>query len=108
MSCIDIHKQGNALTYIPKKNCLAEKVLSYFVQNPDEELSSFDIAAKFGVTPPNDVSEKMVPLVQMGLLSALKRGKFRHYIAGDQLDAWSAKNATSMLSHQGCEVQHES
>ena len=79
----------DAATYTPKRGCLAGKVLAFFAANPDEELSSFDIASKYGINPPNDVSERMVPLVKMGLLSPIKRGKFRHYIAGDRMPAWA-------------------
>jgi hypothetical protein len=37
-------------TYIPRMGSLAERVLDYFRQSPDEELTQGDIAAKFEVS----------------------------------------------------------
>lgn len=54
-------------TYIPSTGSLADRVLDYFRQCPDEELGQADIAAKFEV-PRGSVSACLKPAVDGGSL----------------------------------------
>jgi hypothetical protein len=79
-------------TYFPHSGSLPDKVLSFFAVNDDEELSTIDIISKFGVTSPGAVSSKMAPLVRMGLLGSIRRGRLVHYTAGMMLADWAKGN----------------
>jgi len=79
-------------TYFPHSGSLPDKVLSFFAANDDEELSTIDIISKFGVTSPGAVSSKMAPLVRMGLLGSIRRGRLVHYTAGMMLADWAKGN----------------
>ena len=76
---------SDCTTYSPHKGSLQDLVLGFFVANPDEELSTMDIAEKFVIAPTGSVSDKMAPLVRMQLLNAHRVGRLTHYTAGTKL-----------------------
>ena len=82
---------SDCTTYSPHKGSLPDKVLAFFVDNGDEELSTIDVAEKFDATPSGAVSQKMAPLVRMGLLESMRRGRLVHYTAGPMLASWAGE-----------------
>lgn len=93
------------MNYTPNKNSLPAKVLAFFVDNPDEELTSLDVAGKFGVTPSGAASQKLAHLVIMGLLSSLKIGRHLHYTAGPMLAQWAGEPASVVAVPAGKAAQ---
>lgn len=60
----------NAPAYIPRRGSLPERVLSFFLNNPTEQLTAGDIAQKFSVRQGN---------VHYQLMQALQRGLLRRH-----------------------------
>ena len=82
---------SDCTTYSPHMGSLPDKVLAFFADNKDEELSTIDVAEKFDVTPSGAVSQKMAPLVRMGLLESTRKGRLVHYTAGPRLASWTGE-----------------
>lgn len=55
------------MTYTPRSDTVAAKVLGFFAANPDEELTNDDVAAKFGVSTAS-VPTLLAPALKAGLL----------------------------------------
>jgi hypothetical protein len=74
---------ANTLIYVPMRNSLAGRVCAYFMRDPDEELSSVDIALKFDVSQ-NSVASSLEQCVRAGLL-VCRKGQANVYGAGPRL-----------------------
>lgn len=61
--------------YKPHKNGLAGKVLAFFAKNPSEELTTWDICQKFGVSPAG-IKGALVDAVGAGMLTLAKNADF--------------------------------
>lgn len=78
------------LNYTPQARGLTGKVLAFFVANPDEELTTRDIADKWDVRPPSSVFGALERVVRMGLLTREKAGKYAVLRPGPNLARWAA------------------
>ena len=78
------------LNYTPQARGLTGKVLAFFVANPDEELTTRDIADKWDVRPPSSVFGALDRVVSMGLLAREKVGKYAVLRPGPNLARWAA------------------
>ena len=78
------------LKYEPSARGLTGKVLAFFVANPDEELTTRDIADKWDVRPPSSVFGALDRVVSMGLLAREKVGKYAVLRPGPNLARWAA------------------
>ena len=67
----------NPPTYIPRSGSLPDRVLDYFRQCPDEELSQADVAAKFDVSR-GSVGTCLKPTVEAGLLVYARNDDLEH------------------------------
>lgn len=54
--------------YAPLPGSLARRVLGWFTENPEEELTARDIAAKFGLVNLTSICQQLQPLVASGAL----------------------------------------
>ena len=54
--------------YAPKPGSLARRVLTWFMENPDEELTARDVATKFGLVNVTSICQQLQPLVASGAL----------------------------------------
>lgn len=79
---------ADASTYFPYRNSIQKKVLDFFKANPDEELSSSDIAAKFDEASSTAAAEKMKQLVSMNLLAVSRKNRTLHFTAGRGFSEW--------------------
>ncbi|MEW6559613.1 MAG: hypothetical protein AB1412_05380 [Pseudomonadota bacterium] len=78
-----------APNYTPQPGSLAERVLDWFVKNPEEELSSADIARKFDVLATSNV----IPQLAAALTHDLLRRERGIFLAGPRFAAWAAARA---------------
>jgi hypothetical protein len=65
------------MTYTPQENGTAARVIAFFRDNPDEELTRADIAAKFSCKP-GSIDVMLRPAVDSGLL--MKRRETGRYM----------------------------
>lgn len=73
--------------YKPRRGSFAERVIEFFRVNVEEELTSTDIAAKFGF-PQGGVASSLEPAVASGLLARTgRRGVTVTFRAGPRLTA---------------------
>ena len=54
--------------YAPRPGSLARRVLAWFMENPEEELTARDIGAKFAMVHLTSICQKLQPLVASGAL----------------------------------------
>lgn len=78
-----------APNYTPQSGSLVERVLDWFVKNPEEELSSADIARKFEVLATSNV----IPQLAAALTHELLRRERGIFLAGPRFAAWVAARA---------------
>ena len=78
------------LNYQPRAGVLPGLVLAFFVANPEEELTSVDIADKWDVRPPSSVFGALERVVRMGLLTREKAGKYAVLRPGPNLARWAS------------------
>lgn len=99
------------LRYTPQARGLTGKVLAFFVANPEEELTSVDIADKWDVRPRSAVLGALDRVVLMGLLARGKEGQYAVYRAGAHLAQWAAVRSVQpenrALARQVDAVQHQ-
>lgn len=81
---------SEVLDYKPQARGLTGKVLAFFVANPDEELTTADIASKWEVRPASSVWGALDRVVRLELLAREKVGKYTVFKAGAQLARWAA------------------
>ena len=98
------------LKYEPSARGLTGKVLAFFVANPEEELTTRDIADKWDVRPPSSVFGALDRVVRMGLLQREKAGKYAMFKAGPNLARWAAVHSVQpenrALARQVDALQH--
>lgn len=75
----------SALNYQPQPGSLPERVLNWFAINPEEELSSADIAKKFDVAATANVLPSLSAPLAHGLLARVKGGTLT---VGEHFEAW--------------------
>lgn len=75
----------SALNYQPQPGSLPERVLNWFAINPEEELSSADIARKFDVAATANVLPSLSAPLAHGLLARVKGGTLT---VGEHFEAW--------------------
>lgn len=75
----------SALNYQPQTGSLPERVLNWFAINPEEELSSADIARKFDVAATANVLPSLSAPLAHGLLARVKGGILT---VGEHFAAW--------------------
>jgi hypothetical protein len=71
--------------YVPRPDSLAGRVCAFFKANPEEELSSSDIAQKWDVRPTGNVVTLLMPAIEYGLLKRSKQGQSSVFSAGTRL-----------------------
>jgi hypothetical protein len=76
----------STLRYRPESGSLAARVLAFFALNPEEELTSADIAQKFDVASSSHVSPSLTPPMAHGLLARGPGGA--GYRPGPAFAAW--------------------
>lgn len=76
----------SALNYEPQTGSLPERVLRWFALNPEEELSSADIAKKFDVAATANVLPSLSAPLAHGLLARVKGGTLT---VGEHFAAWN-------------------
>lgn len=81
------------LNYTPHRGGLIAKVLAFFVANPDEALTSADIADKWDVRPPSAVWGALARPVNLGLLRRSKPGKHTLFEPGPNLGRWALNHS---------------
>jgi len=74
-----------APNYTPMPGSLATRVLEFFAKNPEEELSSKDIAQKFDVSASANVSPALTTPISYDLLRRIQGGA---YATGPRFSAW--------------------
>lgn len=77
----------STLRYRPESGSLAARVLAWFALNPEEELTSADIAQKFDVASSSHVSPSLTPPLAHGLLARGPGGS--GYRPGPAFSAWA-------------------
>lgn len=75
---------ATAPKYTPQAGSLPERVLDWFAKNPEEELSSADIAQKFDVLSSSNVQ----PMLSAPLGHELLRRERGVYVVGPRFAAW--------------------
>ena len=68
--------------YTPRPGSLARRVLTWFMENPDEELTAKDVAAKFGLVNVTSICQQLQPLVASGALTRTEDRPSIYRLAG--------------------------
>lgn len=94
-------------TYTPFSHSVAGRVCAFFRQQPDEELTTLDIAQKFGVRT-NSVSPLLLSCVGSGLLKRVRnaRGEIV-YLAGPRLLDEISRSPDTAPEPQDAPTAHE-
>lgn len=90
--------QITAPSYEPTPGSLSQRVLDWFAKNPEEELTTADIARKFEVSATANVSPSLTTPCAHGLLQRKNGGT---YEAGERFAVWQqARSAAARLQAQ--------
>ena len=84
----------SALNYQPQPGSLPERVLNWFGLNPEEELSSADIARKFDVVATANVLPSLSAPLAHGLLARVKG----NLTVGEHFQVWSQAHVSGQLA----------
>lgn len=91
------------ISYVPKPGSIPHSVCTFFAKNPEEELSTADVAQKFDLKP-DQVPMHLTLAVKAGLLRRVRPSVFA---AGEQLANWqpNAQPVATPRSYTRLEVQ---